>query len=194
MSTVLAALVMPSRALPRGRFVLLGIGGLALLAGLTGALVLLGVGMPSSVTRLALLHGELMTLGFLGTVVALERAVALGRAWGFLAPALSATGAVALIAGVPAIGGAGMLGGALILLAIYAAFARHERSLQLGVQAAGAGAWLGAALLLVTGVPVASAYPWLAAFLVMTVIGERLDLARLGGLATRVRRQLIVAL
>ena len=81
-----------------------------------------------------------------------------------------------------------------MLLAVYAAFARHERSLQLGVQAAGAGAWLGASLLLVAGIPIAGAYPWLAAFLVMTVVGERLDLARLGGLANRVRRQLIVAL
>lgn len=194
MSILLAAPAPKSRSIPRGRLALLGIGGFALLAGLTGALVLLGVGMPSSVGRLAGLHGELMTLGFLGTVVALERAVALGQAWGYLAPALSGAGAVGLIAGVPAVGGAGILGGALTLLAIYAAFARRERSLQLGVQAAGAGAWVGAAALLLAGVPVASAYPWLAAFLVTTVIGERLDLARLGGLATRARRQLIVAL
>ncbi len=194
MSILLAAPAPKSRSIPRGRLALLGIGGFALLAGLTGALVLLGVGLPSSVGRLAGLHGELMTLGFLGTVVALERAVALGQAWGYLAPALSGAGAVGLIAGVPAVGGAGILGGALTLLAIYAAFARRERSLQLGVQAAGAGAWVGAAALLLAGVPVASAYPWLAAFLVTTVIGERLDLARLGGLATRARRQLIVAL
>ena len=194
MSILLAAPAPKSRSIPRGRLALLGIGGFALLAGLTGALVLLGVGLPSSVGRLAGLHGELMTLGFLGTVVALERAVALGQAWGYLAPALSGAGAVGLIAGVPAVGGAGILGGALTLFAIYAAFARRERSLQLGVQAAGAGAWVGAAALLLAGVPVASAYPWLAAFLVTTVIGERLDLARLGGLATRARRQLIVAL
>ncbi len=194
MSILLAAPAPKGRSIPLGRLALLAIGGFALLAGLTGALVLLGVGLPSSVDRLAAVHGELMTLGFLGTVVALERAVALGQSWGYLAPALSGAGAVALIAGAPGVGGAGIVGGALILLAIYAAFARQERSLQLGVQAAGAGAWVGGAVLLLAGVPVASAYPWLAAFLVMTVIGERLDLARLGGLNTRARRQLIVAL
>ena len=194
MSVLLAAPIPKSRSIPRGRLALLAIGGFALLAGLTGALVLLGVGTPSSVTRLAGLHGELMTLGFLGTVIALERAVALARPWGYLAPALSGAGAVALVAGVPTIGGAGIVGGALVLLAVYAAFARQEWSLQLGVQAAGAGAWAAAAVLLLAGVPVSSAYPWLAAFLVMTVIGERLDLARLGGLATGARRQLIVAL
>lgn len=181
------------RPLPGGRFVLLGVGGLALLAGLTGALVLLGVGMPAGTGRFAVTHGELMTLGFLGTVIALERAVALGRPWGYLAPTLTAVGTVALLAGAMPLAGAGLLAGALLLLVVYAAFARVERSLQLGVQALGAGAWLGAAVLLLAGVPVMSAYPWLAAFLVLTVIGERLDLARLGGLATRVRRQLIVA-
>jgi len=194
MSAVLSARAAPGRSLPRRRFALLGIGGLALLAGLTGALVLLGVGMPSAATRFATTHGELMTLGFLGTVVALERAVALGRPWGYLSPALAAAGAIGLMAGVPALAGAGILGGAAVLVAVYAAFARVERSLQLAVQAAGAGAWLGAALLLVAGIPVMSAYPWLAAFLVMTVVGERLDLARLGGIDTHVRRQLIVAL
>ena len=194
MSAVLSARTASGRSLPRRRFALLGIGGLALLAGLTGALVLLGVGMPSAATRFATTHGELMTLGFLGTVVALERAVALGRPWGYLSPALAAAGAIGLVAGVPELAGAGILGGAVLLVAVYAAFARVERSLQLAVQAAGAGAWLGAALLLVAGIPVMSAYPWLAAFLVMTVVGERLDLARLGGIDTHVRRQLIVAL
>lgn len=183
-----------ARPVPRWRFALLAVGGLALLAGLTGALVLLGVAMPSAASRFAVTHGELMTLGFLGTVIALERAVALGRPWGYLAPGLAAVGAIGLVAGLPALGGAGLLGGAAVLLAVYAAFARTERSLQLGVQAAGAGAWLGATVLLLAGVPVAQAYPWLAAFLVMTVIGERLDLARLGGLAVGVRRQLVVAL
>lgn len=192
--TALVGRATPGRSLPRWRFALLGAGGLALLAGLTGALVLLGVGMPSAAARFATTHGEMMALGFLGTVIALERAVALGRPWGYLSPALAGIGALGLIAGLPALGGAGLLAGAALLLAIYAAFARVERSLQLGVQAAGAGAWLGASVLLVAGIPVMSAYPWLAAFLVMTVIGERLDLARLGGLANRTRRQLIVAL
>lgn len=194
MTAVLAARPTLTRSLPKGRFALLVAGGIALLAGLTGALVLLGVQMPQDATRLASLHGELMSLGFLGTVVALERAVALDRPWGYLSPALAAVGAIGLLAGVPALGGAGLVGGAVVLLAVYAAFARVERSLQLGVQAAGAGAWLGASILLVAGIPVMSAYPWLAAFLVMTVVGERLDLARLSGLATPVRRQLVVAL
>lgn len=180
--------------LPRGRLALLLVGGVALLAGLTGALALIGIALPGGATRLAVTHGELMVLGFLGTVIALERAVALDEPWGYLAPLLAAAGAAGLLADNAGLAGVGLLGGALVLLAVYAAFARVERSLQLGVQAAGTGAWLGASLILVAGLPVMTAYPWLAAFLVMTVVGERLDLARLGGLANRVRRQLIAAL
>src|SRR5699024_3912747 len=46
---------------------LLTLGGISLVAGLTGALVLIGLAMPSATTRLAGSHGLLMTLGFLGT-------------------------------------------------------------------------------------------------------------------------------
>lgn len=184
----------PGRSLGPARFVLLALGGGALLAGLTGALVLLGVGMPRATVALAASHGELMTLGFLGTVIALERAVALGDAWGYLAPALAAVGAGALVAGAPELGAAAFLAAAIVLAAVYLAFFRVERSLQLGVQAAGSAAWVGAAVLLTAGTPVETAYPWLAAFLVLTVVGERLDLARLVGASAWTRRQLEVAL
>jgi hypothetical protein len=85
-----------------------------------------------------------------------------------------------------------LVAGGLLLVATYAAFATRERSLHLGVQAAGAGAWPVAALLLAAGRPVADALPWLAAFLVLTIAGERLELARLGQLTVAKRRQFIV--
>lgn len=180
------------RHAPWSRFALLAAGGLALLAGLTGALVLLGLPVPGDAARLAAGHGELMALGFLGTVIALERAVALGRPWGFLAPGFSAGGALLLVAGRGAGGSIAFAFAAIALLAIYAALARRDASLQLGVQAAGAGAWLAASVVLFAG-PVAWAVPWLAAFLVMTVAGERLDLARLGLLPLLVRRRFVAA-
>ena len=48
------------------RLPVLGLSIVALLAGLTGALVLLGVPMPAGTLPLAATHGVLMTLGFLG--------------------------------------------------------------------------------------------------------------------------------
>jgi hypothetical protein len=170
----------PGGTVGRGpRAVLLGAGGLALLLGLTGALVLLGLPMPQPSVRLGADHGLLMALGFLGTLVALERAVALGRTWGYAAPLASALGALALV-----LTGPGAVPFVLFTLAgaafvaIYVAFARIERSLHLAVQAVGAVGWLGAALLLATGRPVGSVVPWLAAFLVLTIVGERLELSR----------------
>ena len=93
MSTTLAAPaevsapVRPHRTTPRSRRGLLLLpAGLCMLAGLDAALLLLGVPAPVSTARLPEVHGVLMVLGFVGTLVALERAVALGRPLGFVAP------------------------------------------------------------------------------------------------------------
>ena len=56
---------------------LLVVGGLSLVLGLDAALVRLQVPAPLGSDRLADVHGAVMVLGFLGTLIALERAVAL---------------------------------------------------------------------------------------------------------------------
>ena len=92
------AVVVPSAR----RFALVLFAGASLMAGLFGALVLLGVTGPTPAARLAGSHGLLMTFGFLGTLIALERAVALARPWGFAAPLACGLAGVGLIAGAPA--------------------------------------------------------------------------------------------
>ena len=77
----------PSRS-PRWAPLLIVGGGLALLAGLDAALTLAGLPAPVGSPRLAALHGPLMVLGFLGTVISLERAVALRTTWSLLALSL----------------------------------------------------------------------------------------------------------
>ncbi len=44
-------------------------------------------------------HGPLMVGGFLGTVIGLERAVALGKPWPYAAPLLTGIGAILLMGG-----------------------------------------------------------------------------------------------
>lgn len=176
------------------RLALLALGGIALMAGLAGALVLVGVPMPAAAGRLAVAHGVLMTLGFLGTLIALERAVALGRGWGYAAPLVTGAGGIALVAGAPAErGGIALALGGLLLVAIYVTFARTQRSLHQAVEMAGAGAWVVAALLIVAGQPTSAVFPWLVAFLVLTVMGERLELSGLVRPSGRVRGAFIVA-
>jgi hypothetical protein len=170
------------------RLGLLALGGAGLLAGLSGALVLLGVWTPAPAGHLAASHGLLMTLGFLGTLIALERAVALGQWWGYLAPLAAGIGALALISGAPDAIASLLLaiaGGTFV--AMYVAFDRIQRSLHGTIQALGAVAWLGAALLLALGWTPRQAVPWLAAFLVLTIVGERLELSRLVQLTERTR-------
>lgn len=168
--------------------------GAALLAGLTGALVLLGIPLGGTAGRLAGLHGELMTLGFLGTVIALERAVALARPWGWLAPLAAGLGAAVLVLGLSTVlAGWLIVVGATAYVAIYAAFLRVDHARHTVVQALGAIAWLVAALQLVAGRSTASVVAWLAAFLVLTVCGERLELSRMLAPSERARRTFVVA-
>src|SRR5699024_10436733 len=94
--------------------------GLAMLAGLDAALLLLGVWAPVSTENLPDLHGILMVFGFLGTVIALERAVALAKPVGFLAPGLLGLGAIVLLTPAPLIvGQIGLVAGSLALTVLY---------------------------------------------------------------------------
>src|SRR5690606_4821188 len=70
---------------------------IALLAGLDAALLLLGLPAPVTTERLPQVHGVVLVLGFVGTLIALERATAWGRRIGFAAPALLGAGAVLLV-------------------------------------------------------------------------------------------------
>jgi hypothetical protein len=185
---------MARMSIDRRSLALLSLGGLSLLAGLTGALVLLGFGLPRATTHLAAAHGLLMALGFLGTMIALERAVALHRGWAFGAPLGAGLGAVALLVGAPPIvAGLLLLAGGLVFAAMYVAFDRIEVALHIRTQAAAAVAWPVAALLWLLGQPVSAIVPWLAAFLVLIIAGERLELSRLGQLPARARLSFIVA-
>jgi hypothetical protein len=161
-------------------------GGVALLAGLDAALVLLGLPAPLRPERLPQVHGVLLVLGFVGTMVALERAVALHRSWGYVAPAGLGAGALLLLSPLPLpVGGCALVLGAGWLTALYVPLWRRQPAGAVAVQALGAVLGTGAALLWTAGVPVPRLLPWLAGFLVLTIVGERLELAKVGLLAAR---------
>lgn len=167
-------------SLPALRLLLLLPAGVALLAGLDAALILLGLPAPVRFDRLPQVHGMLLVLGFVGTLVALERAVALRRPAGFLAPALLGTGALLLLTPLPLrVGQTVQLLGATAFLGVYVALWRRQRDDAVLVQALGAVLAAGALILWLGGVPVALLLPWLVGFVVLTIGGERLELARL---------------
>lgn len=170
----------PARAL------LLVPGGFALLAGLDAALLLLGLPAPVSAARLTEVHGMLLVLGFVGTLVAVERAVAARRRWCYFAPVCLGLGAVLLTVPAPRYLAAGLLlAGCVGLVATYVPLWRRSADIAVLIQAAGALLATGAAMLWLGSVPVADLLGWLAGFLILTIGGERLELARVAMLGAR---------
>jgi hypothetical protein len=159
---------------PRWRAPLLVLGFASLAHGVAGGLVRLGASIPAPAGAVAL-HGALMVSGFLGTVIGLERAVALGRLWAYAAPLASGLGGLCLVAGLAVPGFALMVFAAAALVAASAATFARQRSLEMATLFAGAVAWLAGNLFLLGGQP---AVPWWIAFFALTIGGERLELSR----------------
>lgn len=145
----------------------------AVLAGLARVGLVVGWGAARAMS-----HGPLFALGVFGTVIALERAVALGRSWSYLAALLGAAGALAQLAALP---GAGVLAAAsgCALVAVNVAIVRRQSAaftwlMVLGsvVLAVGSTAWA-------LGQPVFAVVPSWIAFFVLTIAAERLELSRL---------------
>jgi hypothetical protein len=171
--------MMPSAPIIRARLPLLAMALLTLLAGLWAGLLRIGWGVPAFAPGLALAHGPLMVAGFLGTVISLERAVALERRWAYLAPLLHALGAMLALALPGPIGPTLVTLGAVLLVLIFVAIMRHQPALFTAVMLCGALIWLIGNLLWLSGRPIAAVVPWWAGFLVLTIAGERLELGRL---------------
>jgi hypothetical protein len=134
-----------------------------------------------------------MVAGFLGTVIGIERAVALGTAWGYAAPVSSALGVIAILAGRPDLGAAATTLAAAIVVAIFLVLLARERSLFVVVMALGALAWLAGQLAWMSGAPLHRATWWWAGFLTLTIAGERLELARLVRHLPRTRALFVAA-
>jgi len=161
----------------RIRLPLMALAMLALLSALAGGLARLGWPLPVAASLVAF-HGPLMVAGFLGTVIGLERAVALGRAWAYGGPIASGLGALALAAGVPG-GTELMLLGSMVMVAAFVAILRRQVALFTVVMTLGALCWVIGQALWLGGEPVHRVVWWWAGFLVLTIVGERLDLSRL---------------
>lgn len=161
------------------RVALIALAGVSLLTGLNAGLLRLGVWAPVASERLSDLHGPVMVLGFMGTLISLERAQAMRHPVAYLGPALFGVGSLSLIVGAPpALGKLLVLDGALAFLGLTVALWRRA---PLGLVAAQSLAALFtvlfAGLWLVT--ELAPLLPLLAAFLVITIAAERAELAQL---------------
>src|SRR3970040_2066132 len=94
------------------RFLLLGLGAASLLSGLWAGAARMGLDLPALNQDLPSNHGPLMVVGFLGTLIGLERAVALERLWPYGAALLAGGSVLTILSGFPPKFGAALaLGG-----------------------------------------------------------------------------------
>ncbi|MGH7816475.1 MAG: hypothetical protein ACREOR_03715 [Candidatus Binatia bacterium] len=172
----------------RGRFSLILVAGFSLVTGLWAGLVRLGWLLPLPNEQFVLVHGPLMVVGFLGTLIGLERAVALARAWPYGIPILTGMSSLATLTALPFQLSASMAGAAsLLLLLVFVALYRQYPAEHFVIMALSAISWLVGNILWLMGFPLFSAVPWWVGFLVLMIGGERVELARIRQPPARVR-------
>jgi hypothetical protein len=172
---------------PSARAPLLLLGFIALVAGTAGGLVRLGLPVPAPAGGIAW-HGVLFVAAFFGTLISLERAVALGRMWAYAAPAACGAGGIVLLFGGTWAAFWLLFAGSVVLAAASLAVYRREPVLHLGVLALGALSLAAANLLPAQGFAVEAALPGWLAFFALTIGGERLELSRLAPVPPLARR------
>jgi hypothetical protein len=136
-----------------------------------------------------LVQGEwLMISGFHGTLIFMERAVALEShwRWSMVVPVVNALGALLLVV-APAsawpkvifvLSSAGLVG-------LFVWMWRLHPAREVAIMGVGAAAWCAGHVLLLAGLPVYAVVHCWTAFLLLTIIGERLELSRVRRLTSR---------
>ncbi|QJR14275.1 hypothetical protein [Usitatibacter palustris] len=144
--------------------------------GIAGGLARAGIAVDAPTG--AALHAVLMIPGFLGTVISLERAVALGSRWAFGAPLAAGLGAVLFAFAPPPFGLVLMAIAPLWLTAASVAIAARQFEPHTALLVVASLAWAVGNVAFHFGA--ASAAPaWWFVFLVLTIAAERLEMTRL---------------
>lgn len=156
----------------------------SLLAGIAGGLWRLGLALPNTADaawlgRAAAAHAALMVCGLFGTVVSIERAVAVKLPWAFAAPAASGLAALCVLAARPGTASALWLLAAAVFVAVGVVVVRRQRAAHTVLLLVGALAWAAGNLHFAAALDTAAAAPWWFAFLVITIAAERLEMTRL---------------
>ena len=162
--------------LSRFRFPLLGLAIAILIFATLAGLMRLGWKVPTINAGWMAAHGPLMVSGFLGSLISVERAVALGKRWMYAGPALAGLGGIVLLAGLP-IKAAQilMILGSLGLIVIFGTILKQHFAIYTATMALGATAWFVGNVIWLVGGRIPQAVPWWAGFLILTVAGERLE-------------------
>ncbi|WOB10835.1 hypothetical protein [Piscinibacter gummiphilus] len=166
------------------RFAFLALVATALVTGIAGGLVRAGVSWEalsgtSWLPRAVLGHAFLMVSAFLGTVIGLERAVALKHPAAFTAPAASGLSGVLLVSGLADLAAWLAVLAASAFVWVNVVVVRRQRADHTVLLLVAAVAWWIGALTHALGGMAQGAISWWLAFLVLTIAAERLEMTRL---------------
>ena len=153
---------------------------LSLFSGIWGGLSRMGMSLDVPYPNMVAFHGVLMVSGFLGTVITLERSAALEWGPGYFFALLSAVGA--FIVGTGWGIEAGMI---MIILAgmglagMYVFILSRQPTWHTFIMAMGALLWFLGDIFWLQAYPFAYTANLWAGFLILTVVGERIELSRM---------------
>jgi len=163
---------------------LLMLAALMLVTGIAGGLYRLGIA-PSAIAatgwlgRAGLAHAALMIGAFLGTVIGIERAVAVKLRGAWLAPIASALGGACLLLGQAHVGAWLGVAAATLFAAVNVVVVRRQPAIHTALLWLASVAWLAGNLLFATGGGSEAVLPWWFAFLLVTIAAERVEMTRL---------------
>lgn len=151
---------------------------LGLISALFSGLMRAGWQIPVLNLNFSLLHGPLMVGGFLGTVISLERAVALNKRWSYLAPLFTALGIIFIwLEPLNFLAPWLILPGSMILVLIFTQFQKIKNSFDIILMQVAAIVWMISNALWISGWPVSVLSIWWIVFLLLTITAERLQLS-----------------
>lgn len=161
------------------RIVLIAPAVIGLVCGLWSGFGRMGFPIPASVAALITQHGALMIGGFFGTLIGMERSVALGLRWPFFGPLFSGAATLCLVLGAPASAAPILMSAAAVTMVLACAHVyRQQRVLHHAALVFAALAWLAGNLIWLWAGYETLAIPLWATFLILTIAAERLELSR----------------
>jgi hypothetical protein len=150
---------------------------LNLLVGMTAGLMRLGWNFD--VGPIAVHHGAIMVGSFLGTLILLEKVIAQKNRILLALPAINALGIVMVVPGLYSIGLGLLLAGALGLLMVFALyFKKQPNDLSLMLMTAGACCQIVGHIMLISKQFYPMAFPWWMGFILLVIVGERVELSK----------------
>ena len=154
----------------------------SLIAGIAGGLVRAGVSIPavgSWLSPAVASHAFLMICTFMGTVIGIERAVAVKHPLAFAGPLASGIAGIAALCGAATVGTWLVAAASLAFAAVNVVVVMRQRAAHTVLLLVAALAWATGSLFHAIGARADAVVPWWFCFLVLTIAAERLEMTRL---------------